>query len=320
MSLHAGIDEAGYGPTLGPLVIAVACFESLRPEAKADWEALAPLVQKAKKGGRDALWVDDSKLIKSAKNGLERLEAGVLCFLAAAGQRPESVGELLSAVGVDAASLEGLPWYETLLERPLPIRGWRGDLLEKGRRLSRSLDAAGLRFRGFRAAPVSARRFNELVQETDNKATTLLRALTPLIRSAHELSPAEGLLRIDCDRLGGRQRYGPVIGQVFPRCQINILEQERACSRYRVRVGEREILMSFRTKADRDLLPVALASMLCKYLREVFMDSLNEFFRARLPELAPTAGYPQDAVRYLVAIDPLVPSLGVPRDWLVRSR
>jgi hypothetical protein len=45
-------------------------------------------------------------------------------------------------------------------------------------------------------------------------------------------------------------------------------------------------------------MPTALASMTAKYLRELSMKAFNEFWRAHIPELKPTAGYYRDAWRF----------------------
>ena len=45
-------------------------------------------------------------------------------------------------------------------------------------------------------------------------------------------------------------------------------------------------------------LPVALASMLAKYLRELAMEQFNRFWQQRAPQVKPTKGYPQDARRF----------------------
>jgi hypothetical protein len=53
----------------------------------------------------------------------------------------------------------------------------------------------------------------------------------------------------------------------------------------------------FRTRAE-ELLPVALSSMVSKYLREVLMHQFNEFWATHVPGLKPTQGYPVDARRF----------------------
>jgi ribonuclease HII len=61
------------------------------------------------------------------------------------------------------------------------------------------------------------------------------------------------------------------------------------------RVGSSEI--HFQTKAEEHF-PVAVASMVCKYLRELSMELFNDFWRQHLPDVKPTKGYPVDAKRF----------------------
>ena len=78
--------------------------------------------------------------------------------------------------------------------------------------------------------------------------------------------------------------------------------------------------MSFQPRADGEQFCVALASMVSKYLRELFMGEFNRFWQTHLPDLAPTAGYPADAPRYFAALGPVLEQLGVAADDVWRCR
>src|SRR5579884_4217043 len=117
-----GIDEAGYGPNLGPLVMTAVVAEATdvaRPgvgeERSIDfWGDLAPTVDRA--GGDPArLWVDDSKAILRGGKGRDRLESACLAALHAAGRGiPGSLTELLESVLTGAAEEAELsPWFDT---------------------------------------------------------------------------------------------------------------------------------------------------------------------------------------------------------------
>ena len=104
MNLLAGIDEAGYGPTLGPLVVTRV---ALQIEGDDPWTALAPVVavpggRGKKADGDEPLWVGDSKQVYSGPRGMQRLERTVLAFTAlATGSMPESANAFLEACCVE---------------------------------------------------------------------------------------------------------------------------------------------------------------------------------------------------------------------------
>ena len=70
----------------------------------------------------------------------------------------------------------------------------------------------------------------------------------------------------------------------------------------------------FREKAEADSLPVAVASMLSKYLREAMMRRFNAFWLHHLPDLPPTAGYYNDGTRFLADIAQKCQELGITDD------
>ena len=56
-------------------------------------------------------------------------------------------------------------------------------------------------------------------------------------------------------------------------------------------------------RADQGDGLVALASIVSKTVRELWMDEFNAYWLRRIPDLRPTAGYPSDAVRFRQAIE-----------------
>jgi hypothetical protein len=73
-------------------------------------------------------------------------------------------------------------------------------------------------------------------------------------------------------------------------------------------------------KAESLSLAAALASMAAKYVRELVMGQLNAYFQARLPNLAPTAGYGRDAWRFLGYVQPILAESGIAQEMILRSR
>jgi hypothetical protein len=63
-----------------------------------------------------------------------------------------------------------------------------------------------------------------------------------------------------------------------------------------------------------------MASMLCKYLRELCMLQFNRFWARHVPGIRPTAGYPGDAKRFFDEIRPAMAKLGLAEDQVWRKR
>ena len=114
------------------------------------------------------------------------------------------------------------------------------------------------------------------------------------------------------------QRLNPF--RAFPMCPIDIDHESGRLSTYRVKTPQGPVVIGFAQEAEQASLPTALASMLCKYLREVFMNHLNAWFQGHLPGLKQTAGYALDAKRFLHDVQEDLPRLGVSLDTLVRAR
>ena len=83
------------------------------------------------------------------------------------------------------------------------------------------------------------------------------------------------------------------------------------------RVGSTEL--RFQMKAEANF-PVALASLVCKYVRELSMLVFNQFWAKHVSGLKPTAGYPVDAARFRQDIAESQTNLNITDDVLWRER
>jgi len=78
-------------------------------------------------------------------------------------------------------------------------------------------------------------------------------------------------------------------------------------------------VISFTVGGEMDHLPIALASMTAKYVRELWMDRMNRWFAARVTNLAPTAGYVKDGRRFVGLIRPALVASGLDESKLIRT-
>ncbi len=320
MVMWAGIDEAGYGPKLGPLVVAGTAFRMpCKPREGILWELLADAVAPQARVADGRLLVNDSKLVYSPAAGLRRLEESVLCFLEAlAEERGRRVADALSHTGLPRRSEERpMPWFERAHGMMLPLATNGSALLSKGEVLRRALHGAEVRPTALCTCAVFPREFNRFVSRTRNKSFLLFQKCGAILQEFWRIS-GDGECFVLVDRHGGRAYYRRLLLDVFPECACDVLQEDGDGSVYRVSADCRSMVIAFKEKADTLAVPTALASMTAKYVREVYMHAFNEYWGERLEGLRPTAGYWGDADRFLRDIAPALQAEGTDTRELIR--
>ncbi|MBM43758.1 MAG: hypothetical protein CMJ36_01925 [Phycisphaerae bacterium] len=327
MLLYAGIDEAGYGPMLGPLCIGCSVFsiEEHTPGAGAPdlWERLDHAICRGRRDHGRRIAIDDSKKLKgSSKSGphpLHHLERGVLSFLATTDSGPDwleglSDERVFSKLGV---TVPDHPWYEGATELPL---GEDPALLRiTTGRLRRAMLEAGVECRSLSCELIDADEFNQQVARTGNKASLNFEAILRIIDGIREAHPGDEV-HVVVDRQGGRTGYRSDLQQAWSNHAIQVVDEGPGLCRYRLTPpGGPTWSLSFTQAGEDRHLPIALASMTAKFCRELLMLRMNTWFIEAQPGLRPTAGYVQDARRYLDDIAPVIESRSIERSKLVRN-
>ncbi|MBY0261256.1 MAG: hypothetical protein K2Q20_02880, partial [Phycisphaerales bacterium] len=329
--IYVGIDEAGYGPLLGPLCVGMAALRLDRWDAEGGgaapdlWTTLGGAVCREASDKARRIAVNDSKALKLAnssakKHPLTHLERGVLAFVlcreseeacAELSECPSSDGEFLGLVGAECPPQA---WYGEGPEAGaagsvFPVGHTREQIAIARSVLGAELERAGVAVLEMNCRVIDEHAFNEIVERAGTKAATTELGLSEHLQTAWERWGAVGVsdggaVRVVCDRQSGRADYTSLIQRALPGAEVRETHRSAEASRYEVRGdgagGELRLMhVLFLTESEKQHLPVALASMLAKLTRETLMGRLNRHFAARMPELKPTAGYRQDGWRWI---------------------
>lgn len=324
MAILVGIDEAGYGPILGPLVVSAAVFEV--PDdclGRSLWDELSSSVCKKVSGSSGRVAINDSKKLHKARGKDKALQRGVFSFLAAGGRQrpPQVLGELLEALDCDHLdNLDQYPWYKASW-KDWALTYDRDDIVIAANALRNDMRRNRIGLKGLWSRPIPAGEFNRKVSVVRNKATVLFGHVSQFIARAYEQYGQEDRnLQIMIDKLGGRSRYRPSLQRLFPDLQMKIIKEDASLSSYQMSSKGRTMKLHFLTGGEDRQLPVALASMVSKTVRELFMGMLNGYFEKHCPGILPTAGYYKDGQRFLGDIEGRIDPALAPRELLVRER
>jgi ribonuclease HII len=316
MGILIGVDEAGYGPNLGPLVVMATRWRVAdRPDQVDLFQRLAGCVTREKT--RDGLrtWIADSKTVYNPSRGLTDLERGVrtLWSLWSGKKPPDNLADwwrILDPARFDDRAEQ--PWYAGAGPE-LPLAGGE-PATEAVDHFRNECEQADVILETVRGRIVCPRRFNAEVARAGTKGRMLSETTLDLVAEVLAGRFDEPTLVL-LDKHGGRNQYRefllPWIDGRLPVC----LEEGAERSRYRVE----QVEFRFQAKSEAHF-PVAAASMFAKYVRELTMEPFNRWWRERIPDLAPTAGYPLDAKRFWTAIEATAARDGIPKSLIWRER
>lgn len=284
------------------------------------WTLLSGAVERPG-GSGDLPVVADSKRVFSGPEAFARLERTALAFLGMAGNGriPSDVAALVEAgPGNSLPLLARHPWYRDL-EHTLPRVVPRSKVEEDLSRLARRCAERGVRVRAAEVRVVPEIEFNRAVRAAGNKADVIFALAAQAVSRLAGL-PRPGEATILVDRLGGRRFYAPGLASHLPEFLPTPIREGKRRSTYLLHGAARGARLEFAVGGEERSFACAIASILAKYARELLVEQLNAYYRARAPGLRPTAGYVLDGRRFLAELREALPEAEVPLDLLVRVR
>lgn len=296
--LILGIDENGLGPLLGPLVVTAAAFEAQTYDREAFFAE-----------SERSLVAQDSKNLFS-KARLHKAELETLAWLRAMGLRASTTKELSDAI-VEPAPL-GLTCSGhgicSLKTEPTPLPCFGGCCLVD----APSVQLRGIRPLGIKAVSLCPGRYNAALASGVNKLELDFRLMYALA-STFSKQREEKVLAL-CGKVGATRSYGTWLGRAGA-LLFSTSQETPAKSVYDV-AGLGTLV--FEKDADSLHLPVAVASMVGKYLRELAMRELNRALGR--DETNSVSGYRDPATKAFVdETEALRDSLGWPQACFLRQ-
>ena len=303
MVFVAGVDENGLGPRLGPLVATCVTVE-LSHYDPARVHALG-----------QQLGIDDSKRTSGFGKMAVAESLALAVVRAQLGHGPRLAVELLCALSLDPLAVLQAPcparsapqcWSE-----PLQLPAFGGSV-EVGAAMLAGLARHGVRLAHARSAVMCTSRFRDEVARRGSRFALDLALFERLLLAARD--GCEEDLTAICGMVGGIRRYEAYFDLFKTRATLS--HRARGSVAYAVSaLGS----VRFEVGADATHLPVALASMLGKYIRELAVERQNRFYARHLPSLQPASGYHDPVTtRFIADTEPVRRRLRIARSCFER--
>lgn len=304
-----GIDENGLGAQLGPLVVTAVLADVT--------EAGARFLSR-KLPARFRAELDDSKALVSTHDvALGEAWTRVLVDSTSA-LRPKTPSDLFAAVSLEGTAglrsscpsasapqcfRDGAEEFESKPEQLASVRTHIGELARRGVTITRVASEV-----------VCSSRLNSAKLRGHNRFVSDLHAMERLVLGLGQ--PAPTPLVAVCGKVGGMMRYEPFFGPLAGRLHV-ALEESQARSAYHFPgLGE----LRFLRDADAHDPLVMLASLVGKYVRELFMRRIARFYPDAIETTLPSGYHDPVTERFVTASAADRRRLGIVDDCFARLR
>jgi hypothetical protein len=224
MAVLVGIDEAGFGPILGPLVVSSSTFSVPEQLVTKDiWQVLGKSVGDKRKHLAGRLLIVDSKKAYSKSTGIRHLERTVLTVLKCLHKEPATLTELMEILSPDNPDrLDDYPWYQENSGHQLASDN--GDRKIASAVFAEDMKSNGIELLDIKSYCLDVGYYNKMMAVVKNKANVLFTATSALIKRAWDNYTSDDL-HVMVDRQGGRVHYRENLQRMFENVDLKILNE-----------------------------------------------------------------------------------------------
>ncbi len=274
---HLGADENGLGSRLGPMIVTAVL-------AEADESGERTLSRKLPKGMREEL--DDSKRLMSHTD----VGIGEAWARALTGHSANSPAELFERLSLEGSAKLRAPCPKTAGAQCWAEQGEQftasAEQLKRVQKHLVTLEARGVRIVEVKSSVVCTGQLNENRARGINRFVSDLHAMERLVLALRERAGAP--LEAVCGKVGGIGEYAKFFGPLAGWLHATIVEGKGESAYQFPKLGR----LRFVRDADAHAPLVMLASLVGKYVRELFMTRIAGHYPGHDdPELPRPSGY-----------------------------
>ncbi|MCX7704717.1 MAG: hypothetical protein N2115_00455 [bacterium] len=252
--LYLAIDENGYGPVMGPLVVTGITGTSDITE-----------------GWPNEIF--DSKRLFNSSNGYEKIEKISLCLFKITKKRlPENTLEIFENFqqNVDCPQKHSSICFKNLPE--IPFWTSKDKIFEYCEYFSEFLDKRGTKILFLKSVTLCVGGFNRLCKNDLKKDFINYLLFEKII--THSAEKCESLFVL-AGKIGGRKSYHKFLQNGFSQWKISEIIEDRNTSTYLMKKNNNEIHLNFVNNIESKSFLGVLAGIYGKYVRELLMIGIN---------------------------------------------
>jgi ribonuclease HII len=255
MSNFLGIDENGYGPIMGPLVITGTCANK---NVKKGWPQD---IKDSKK-----IFVRDKKSYKTIE------EISLALFFLLYGYFPENPEEYIEKFSSFKCPYS---FKNNICTENIPqsfLWSIKSDTYKTIDILDRFFKKNSINIIDIKSVILCPFEFNNLCTSKVKKDLINFLQFEKIIKYFSDKSSTISIL---AGKIGGRNKYSQFLEETFPFWEYQVIQEKKEKSSYIFKNKDKKVNINFLKNVENQSFPACLSGIIGKYIREIIMTSIN---------------------------------------------